>query len=500
MQKLPKRARIAPPEPLDADQQRAVEMVDAGQNVLLYGPPGTGKSHTLRCIIRRLRARYPGRVLVCAPTGVASLLIDGQTLHSKPGPGVPLGCTSKFKNMLYGVSKAMWAQLRALVIDEISMADGEFLDWYLACGLDRRRVQVVLCGDFAQLPPVPARGDPLDDPEVLARHVAASAASSDRYATTPFGLCSGRYAFQTAAWRRLDLHVALLTGAHRTTDDALLGALVDLRAGLGDTPAVRRLLDLTARPLAAVEGVQPTRLFARCDDVHRHNAAALSRLDAATHHVYAAVDSATPAALENDAFFRECPAVERLALRLGAQVLMLRNEEPGGPTPRLVNGSRGVVVGFRRLDEKRPTEYPVVRFIGGREETIAPKAFSRELYMRGMVTRHQVPLALAWSMTVHKSQGSSLDLLVVDLTGAFAHGQAYVAISRASRVAGLQIVGFSPERVHADPTVLAFEEALRAGRMAEFVREQPPWWAPILARPDWAALFRLHPTFAAFVE
>jgi len=439
--------------------------------------------------------------LVCAPTGVAALLIDGQTMHSRPGPGVPEGCTKGFKFMFQGMSRAMWSKVKALVLDEVSMADAEFLDWYMAAGLQGRRVQVVLCGDFAQLPPVPNSNDSLDDPETLARCTRASDAASpkDPWATTPFGLkeCSGQYAFQTAAWRRLDLHVALLTGAHRTTDDVLLRALVDLRVGSGDTPAVRRLLEHTTRTLEAVDGILPTRLFSRRADVQKHNEDALKRLDPSTQHVYTAQDMASPNELASDGFFKDCPAARVLTLREGAQVLLVRNEETGGPTPRLVNGSRGVVIGFRALDDKKPGAvlYPVVRFLAGREEVIGPKTFKKELYMRGEVARHQVPLALAWSLTIHKAQGASIDLLTVDLNGAFADGQAYVGISRASRLDGLQIVGYSHTLVRANPTIAAFEEALRTGRLAEFVKSTPPWWAPIMERPEWAALFGRHPVF-----
>jgi len=412
------------------------------------------------------------------------------------------------------LSKAMWSALKVLVIDEISMADAEFVDWYMAAGLQGRKIQVVLCGDFAQLPPVPNKGGGLANEELLARCRRASDGSKDRWATTPFGLdeCSGRYAFQTAIWRRLNLKVALLTGAHRTTDDALLAALTDIRVGAGDTPAVRRLLELTTRPLAAVEGVIPTRLFSRRADVQQHNEAALARLDPDSHHSYDAHDAAEPADLQSDSFFKECPAAGRIALRVGAQVMLVQNEPVGGPLPRLVNGSRGVVIGFAPLasvDDKAqkagqkiaapPVEYPVVRFLGGRQETIGPKGFEKDIYMRGKVARKQVPLALAWALTIHKAQGASIDLLTVDLNGAFADGQAYVAISRASRIDGLQIMGFSPELIHANPVIVEFEAAMKAGCLAEFVTTIPPWWAPILDHPGWAALFRRHPVFNSFI-
>lgn len=504
-----KRSVEGPPE-LDDDQKRAVEMVDSGKNVFITGGPGSGKSHTLRYIIAKLEKRFPGQVLVTAPTGVAALIVSGQTLQSKPGPGVPRGCTKAFCNMWSRTSRAMWQRIRVLVLDEISMADAEFMEWYaeIAC---RRNIQVILCGDFAQLPPVPGNQGSLLDEELLERCLAAS--TDNRWATTPFGLdeCSGRHAFQTAFWRTTNPRLAHLRGAHRTTDDVLLAALADMRVGLGDTPAVQELVAATSRKLEAVEGVLPTLLFARRADVQHHNAAALRGLSSATYR-YTAQDTAVPtepatpdqrARLEGDSFFRECQAASSLELKVGAQVMLVKNEEPG-PEPRLVNGSRGVVTGFRVPDpnptDKKPKkvarQYPVVRFLCGREEVIEPTRFEKELYQQGTLTRTQVPLALAWALTVHKAQGASIDLLAVDLAGTFADGQAYVAVSRASRIDGLQIINFTPECVRTSPLIRAMGIALQDGRLREFVHSVPTWWAPIVQHPRWLGLYEKHPSFS----
>jgi ATP-dependent exoDNAse (exonuclease V) alpha subunit len=502
--------KVGPLAALDPDQQRAMDLVCRGRNVFLTGGPGAGKSHTLRTVIAELERRFPGQVLVTAPTGVASILVGGQTIHSKPGPGIPKGCTKAFCFMSSETSREMWSKVRVLIIDEVSMLDSEYLEWYAEVAL-RRKIQVVVCGDFAQLGPVPDKQGSMDDPAVLERYRLAKGTAWD---TTPFGLneCSGHHAFQTAAWRRLDFTVAHLTGRHRTQDDLLLAALADLRVG-ETTPAVRALLEATAGPVEALFGVEPTRLFARKMDVRQHNSRELQRLDRATARVYDAEDTAVPAAgtppqtrdrLTGDGFFRECQAVGQLELRLGAQVMLLKNEEPAGE-PKLVNGSRGVVVDFREAGSaksaksaqpRKGTAYPVVRFSNGREEVIAPVRFEKELYQQGLVTRTQVPLATAWALTVHKSQGASIDCLVVDLEGTFADGQAYVAVSRASRLRGLQIVNFCPEAVRASPMVVAFGEAVVAGRMSSFVADQPTWWAAVVARPEWAELYGRHPAFA----
>jgi ATP-dependent exoDNAse (exonuclease V) alpha subunit len=497
-----KRSAPTPETDLDPDQRAAVEMVRAGHNVFVTGGPGAGKSHTLRVIVTVLQEKFPGGVLVTAPTGVAALLVGGQTLNSKPGPGVPRGCTSSFTYMLRGTSRDMWKQIRVLVIDEISMVCAEFLEWYAEATMAGHRIQVVLCGDFAQLPPVPENQGSMTDSECLARFLDPKN-KDDKWSSTPFGLreVSGRHAFQTAFWRGLNLRVARLTGAHRTTDDVLLGALTDLRLGLGDTPAVRRLVRETARPLVPIQGVVPTRLFPRRSDVASYNTAALQKLDRSTARAYAAKDSVSLAAgcppgtherLAGDAFFRECQASGSLELRVGSQVMLVRNEADATITPRLVNGSRGVVVGFRPVGT---SDSPVVRFACGREVTIEPVRFEKELYMQGTCVRLQLPLAPAWAVTIHKAQGASIDLLTVDLTGTFADGQAYVAISRASHVDGLQIVGFTPACVRTSRLTREFGEALDSGRLAGFIATVPTWWAPVVADERWRQLYERHPAF-----
>lgn len=139
---------------MDAGQEEAFDVALTGASVFLTGGPGTGKSFTLRRIIEALKAKNGAdSVLVTAPTGVAALIAEGQTLHSSPGPGIPKGNTKDFGNMKGKASSAIWKKVKTLVIDEISMVDAEFFDWYMANV--PRVVQLLLCGDFVQLPPVP---------------------------------------------------------------------------------------------------------------------------------------------------------------------------------------------------------------------------------------------------------------------------------------------------------------------------------------------------------
>jgi len=157
---------------LDQSQQRAFDIAMGGSNLFLTGGPGTGKSFTLKLIIKALKEKHgDDAVLVAAPTGVAALIAEGQTLHTKPGPGVPKGTTEAFGNMKSKSSLEFWRCVRALVIDEISMVDAEFLDWYMNSVPD---VQLLFCGDYEQLPPVPDKQGSLNNEEHLHNCVAAA--------------------------------------------------------------------------------------------------------------------------------------------------------------------------------------------------------------------------------------------------------------------------------------------------------------------------------------
>jgi hypothetical protein len=154
--------------------------------------------------------------------------------------------------------------------------------------------------------------------------------------------------------------------------------------------------------------------------------------------------------------------------------------------------------GAETLTRPEPQLYPVVRFTSGRVKLIRPEPFDKTMYLKGTLTRHQVPLALAWALTVHKAQGATIDYLCVDLEGAFADGQAYVAISRACSIEGLQLLNFSTKYVRSSALVRDFYNAVQAGCHDAFVREPSLWWgAAILEHPQrrWASLYQRNPVF-----
>jgi len=135
--------------------------------------------------------------------------------------------------------------------------------------------------------------------------------------------------------------------------------------------------------------------------------------------------------------------------------------------------------------------YPLVRFVNNTSRIIVPETFERTLYRQGTCTRKQIPLRLAWALTIHKSQGATLDYVVCDLQGCFTSGQAYVALSRARSMLGLQIRNFSSRHVTADPLVEAFYGALDRHDVTSFLDERAGlWWYPILKSPSWLKMFQ----------
>lgn len=550
------RARSARPDlppTLDAQQRRFVELVLQGENVLLQGVAGTGKSFALELALRELRARQI-EYAATAPTGVAAISVSGQTLHSLAGCGVPV-CARDMEKMWSRAPKAAWRRLHTLVLDEVSMLSAELLDWIdhsvrALRGSDAPfgGLQLVLCGDMLQLPPVPERRVSLDagDPPHGAQRV---------HGNVPIGVAElGGLAFESACFREASFACVELKRVFRQADEQLVRCLEAVRqgevapGGEADTLFSRTL----ARPLGeSADGVKPTVLHATNARVDELNAAELLRLGGPRHR-FVAVDSVEPAgsapewvrdALRRDDFFSKpglCRVPPELELAVGAQVMLVKNLDVGDgvpPAARLVNGSRGVVRAFVEPPEeeegaraaggasparKRPRAdaaapareprgplCPQVVFANGRTKTIVPERFEKDVYLRGKCVRVQLPLKLAWALTVHKAQGATLDRVKVDLRGVFAEGQGYVALSRGRTLEGMEVANFSASTITANPRAKAFcaafsdaaametdagRDALRRFLRSEHVRL---WLDPLIApstarRAAWRGFFEVH--------
>ena len=420
------------PKGLNAEQRAASQRVLAGESVFLTGAAGTGKSFMLCHVLDALRAKDGDEsVAVTASTGVAAVHLGGMTLHSWAGVGDGKAEVDRLVQSVLGNEGATqrWRNTKVLVIDEISMLDGDFfskldqLAKAVRCnGQPFGGLQLLLCGDFFQLPPVGS---------------------------------TFSFAFDSPAWEQIGVRtIELRTVVRQGGDQRFIKVLTNLRIGMcspEDAAVLAACHGKWDRGVPA-DGIVPTRIYCRNHGVDEVNNTELRRLPGRLWP-FNAIDSSPPSS-EDHAKQLERQAPSALCLKEGAQVMLTRNLNDLG----LANGSRGIVLRFEQvIGPKGPKgeRLPLVRFDSGREFLVERQP-SR--HHGSGVTRVQVPLKLAWALTVHKSQGMSVSRAQVQLSDAFAYGQAYVALSRVTSLAGLGITGghVTQRVVRAHPQVHTF--------------------------------------------
>jgi len=421
-------------ENLSLEQKRAAEQVFDDGNLFITGAAGTGKSFLLRYIIQELKKRHPSKVAVTAPTGIAAMNIGGQTIHSFAGVGLGVGSVEKLRKKVQKSKDAVrrWKETQALVLDEVSMLDAKLFDALESIARSVRGsskafggIQLILCGDFFQLPPVEKK-------------------------TTKKSFC-----FQTSAWRKCGLHqgtVNLQEQIRQSGDAEFAKLLSEVRHGI----VSERTKELLAQCHVCVkaspaDGIVPTKLYCTNRRVDAENQKFLDSLPGKEVAFKARDIFKTKLRKQSHMMLieqldRKVPTI--LKLKRGAQVILIRNQA----NLKLVNGSRGVVEDFQ--DGK-----PVVRFDVGCSVRIGVEAFDAT-----GVKRLQVPLKLAWALTVHKAQGMTLTRAELQVDDAFDAGQAYVALSRLTCAAGLWIHGdgLVQSSTWADPRVVEFYNATLA--------------------------------------
>lgn len=407
-------------------QAEALSILKTGANVFLTGEPGSGKTHTINAYVAWLRERgiEPS---ITASTGIAATHIHGMTIHAWSGIGIrdslsdaDIDAIASKEHVARRIQKAT-----TLIIDEISMLSAPVLAMVDAVCREVKRtplpfggMQVVLVGDFFQLPPI-GRGT----------------------ARPPF-------AFESSVWRDLNPIVCYLTEQHRQEDPRFLSVLSSIRAADPDPTTVSVVLSREVEIEGFDEDVP--RLFTHNVDVDRLNQEKLEALPGAPKK-YVMNGTGAPPLIE--ALKRGCLSPELLMLKEGAVVMGTKNI----PALGLANGTLGTVIGF-----ERGTNYPIIETHDGREITVAPVDWAVEEggKARAMIT--QVPLRLAWAITVHKSQGMSMDAAAIDLSRAFEYGQGYVALSRVRSLEGVHLLGWSENALIVHPQVVAQDETFRA--------------------------------------
>lgn len=407
------------------NQGLALEILLSGQSALLTGPAGTGKTFVLNQFIKL--AKYEGKhVSVTATTGLAATHLGGTTIHAWAGIGVSDTIGNGFVEHMAKGRREIIEKTDALIIDEISMLHDYRLDMVdEVCRLVRRKdepfggIQVIMSGDFFQLPPVNRDGSR-----------------------------EGRFVVNSNVWQELEPVILYLDEQFRQREgDDLLDILTSLRGN--DLRRRHAELLLARTDVAPPEDAKLTELHTTNVDVDRINELQLAKLGG-DELVYQQHSTGSANYVEN--LQRSVLAPSVLTLKQGALVMAVKND----PNRRYANGSIGTVVDF-----EPGTDYPVVEFLNGKTVTMQPDTWELRDGDKKRASISQVPLRLAWAITVHKSQGMTLDAARIDLRKAFVPGMGYVALSRVKNIDNLYLTGINRMALTMSEDAQVIDEQLR---------------------------------------
>jgi len=444
------------------DQQYALERFKRGENLFITGPGGSGKTYLIKQMIQSMNAdgiRYQ----VCAMTGCAAVLLGSgaRTLHSWSGMGLATGPKDAIVRKMAHHKKAAgeMKKVRVLIVDEVSMMSKkifEVLDMALRAVKKVEApfggVQVIFTGDFFQLPPVGSSGD----------------------------VESGLFAFESPRWSvtfRMENHV-VLRHIFRQADGEYKEILNQIRWGELNEDAIATLMKYVKRPV--VGDIIPTKLFAVRSKTDFVNSRMYEKIegDEEVYMIQKKTDLKTfvetgkmiePIAVSAcavltvkereyvlDGLVEMRQITGELRLKRGARVMCLHNI---AVDQGICNGAQGIIVDFVASESASSLKVPVVRFSNGKKMAIEPIWTQSEDYP--CIGVAQIPLCLAWALTIHKIQGATLTMAEMDLgDSVFEFGQTYVALSRIQSLDGLYLSAFQPRKIKANPTVKEFYRSI----------------------------------------
>ncbi|MDP3685526.1 MAG: PIF1 family DEAD/DEAH box helicase [bacterium] len=408
-------------------QQEALTILKTGASAFLTGEPGSGKTHTIREYIRYLQS-VKVSVAVTASTGIAATHLRGVTLHSWSGIGVKKYLSDYDVDRIASTERLARriGQTHVLVIDEVSMLDAQVLtDVDRVCREVKRNaqpfggIQVMFVGDFFQLPPVTKEGER-----------------------------PAHFAFTSPVWTQIQPLVCYLSEQHRQGDAVFLEILAALRTNTITSQHCAHLDRRCVGSRGAPEA-RMTQLFSHNVDVDHINNEELEKIPGKpiVFHMRATGQTSLVEQLK-----RSCLSPEQLALKEGAAVMFTKNSPQGA----FVNGTLGTIVGFDQY-----SGHPIVETRSKRRIQTEPMDWTMEENGRPLARIAQIPLRLAWAMTIHKSQGMSLDAAFMDLRQVFVAGQGYVALSRVRSLDGLFLAGYTRQALAVHPDVLARDAEFR---------------------------------------
>lgn len=407
-------------------QAEAIKLMHSGANIFLTGEPGAGKTYTLNKFIEEAKDRHKN-IAITASTGIAASHINGVTIHSWSALGIKDSIRDdEIDRMSFQPAIAeRYNVADILIIDEVSMLHGARLDMVnrVAKWLRRSKkpfggLQVIFVGDLFQLPPVTKDSDKID------------------------------FVHLSDAWKEAAPQTCYLTEQHRQgADDALLTILREMRAGKLSVESTQRLAS-AQRPAPDDDSI--TRLFTHNVNVDALNRGMLAKIDGAMKVFYmrSSGDPFKVTAMKRNLL---CP--EKLELKVGAEVMFCANNFDDG----YVNGTRARVIRFSNSGN------PVVLTTDGDEIAVTEYTWRTfNDYGHEVASVTQYPLRLAWAVTVHKSQGLSLDAAIIDLSQAFTPGMGYVALSRVRSLEGLILVGMNDQALEMNQEIARFDRAIKS--------------------------------------
>ena len=399
-------------------QETALKLLKAGENVFLTGSAGAGKTYTLNQYINYLKARKVP-VAITASTGIAATHMNGMTIHTWAGIGIKdFLSDADLKNMKERkYLKEHLENAQVLIIDEISMLHAkqlnlvnQVLKYFKESDEAFGGIQVIVAGDFFQLPPVGKNDERNRD----------------------------KFCFMSDAWVEAKFRVCYLTEQHRQGNDYLNDILNAIRSQ-----------SITAEHLQALEqtrkqdiGETFTRLYTHNMDVDAINFKHLNAIEADERQFEAVCDG-------NDKLIETLKssvrAPENLTLKKNAKVMFVKNNFDMG----YINGSLGEVIGFEEDDDHGIL--PKVKLTDGTVLIVTPETWSVDNDAgKTIASFQQIPLRLAWAITIHKSQGMTLEAAEINLAHTFEKGQGYVAISRLKALSGLKLLGINEQALELD--------------------------------------------------
>ena len=405
------------------DQKTALKILHSGENVFITGQAGSGKTFLLNKFINE--ARKKGKtVAVTATTGLATTHLNGTTIHSWSGMGVANSISGNFYSKIRKPRRENICETDILIIDEISMLHDYRLDMVNAILKKIRKnnspfggIQLVMSGDFFQLPPVNRYDDEF----------------------------KGGFVTESVAWRQAGLKICYLNEQHRQADEELSAILTAMRTNNLKRDQVQTLLNRIDAEAPSNEIV--TKLYTTNRDVDIINKKELAKIKGKSYF-YSQETEGTKHYVE--VLRRAILAAPILELKKGAHVMSIKNSPDG----KYVNGSLGEVVDFKYGD-------PVVKFNNGNTVRIKTSEWNLADGEIVLASIEQVPLKLAWAITVHKSQGMTLDGAEIDLSRAFVEGMGYVALSRVKNLHSLYLKGLNKMAITVSSEAIEIDKMLQ---------------------------------------